>query len=136
MNVDDEGKDASGSNQATGVSTPAVEGPVQDASNKGKETSVKKVFSLSFISFFSCLTFLFQTLEKRPEVILLEYYEVPGITIDDNFLFAQKLVSNAKRIKTEHLAMANGVFIIQFNYPLCLIILVFRRGWFPSYWQS
>jgi hypothetical protein len=30
------------------------------------------------------------------------------MTIDDNFLFAQKLVSNAKRLKTEHLALVSS----------------------------
>ena len=32
----------------------------------------------------------------------LEYYDVPGITIDRRFLYAQRLVSFAKKQKTDH----------------------------------
>lgn len=120
MNIDEDIKEVSGPGAATGVLTPVTgEAPFLDSSSKGKEPSVKKVrpFAFSVTLLFS-LTSLFQTAEKRPEVIMIEYYEVPGMTIDDNFLFAQKLVSNAKRLKTEHLALVSSTMCPSHIYSL------------------
>lgn len=120
MNIDEDVKEVSGPGTATGVATPVTgEAPLPDSPSKGKEPSVKKVRPLHFLllSSFS-LTSLFQTAEKRPEVIMLEYYEVPGMTVDDNFLFAQKLVSNAKRLKTEHLALVSSTMCPSHIYSL------------------
>jgi hypothetical protein len=120
MNIDEDLKEVSGPGTTTGVSTPVIgEAPVPDPFYKSKEPSVKKVCPLySNSSFPFILLCLFQISEKRPEVIMIEYYEVPGMTVDDHFLFAQKLASNAKRLKTEHLSLVSSTTFLFHIYFL------------------
>jgi len=72
----------------------------EEPSNKVKTPSGKKVFVLCPVSLHRALSnSFFQTPEKRPEVRILEYSQVPGITISSRF---QKFLSS-KKAKTDHL---------------------------------
>lgn len=76
---------------------------------KGKVPVVKKVCLWLFLLFlFLVLIFLSQTPEKRPEVRLLEYYDVPGMVFDHRLFFAQKVLNSAKRVKTSHPFVGGG----------------------------
>ena len=45
-------------------------------------------------------------MDKRPEVLFLEYYDIPGITICPRFLSIQKLASSAKKAKLDHASVS------------------------------
>ena len=87
--------EASAPNQVTANSPEAVQ--------KAKGSPTKRVCSpIDFCPLFLSQIFV-QTPEKRPEVRLLEYYEIPNIIIGPRLFYAQKLIANAKRAKTSHL---------------------------------
>lgn len=91
MSIDDTGTIP---DPATGSSN------AEEASNKAKASSNKKVpLQFQFSTLPRANTIRFKTPEKRPEVRLLEYSQVPGITITPRF---QKFLSS-KKVKTDHL---------------------------------
>lgn len=46
-------------------------------------------------------------MDRRAEVRLLEYHEIPGISIENSSLKIQKFVASSKRVKTDHMG-CNG----------------------------
>jgi len=73
-----------------------------DSAKKNKQP-IKKVLQFDHLIYFVYNNHCYQVLEKRPEVRLLEYCDVPGITLCPQLVFAQKAIaSSAKRVKLEH----------------------------------
>jgi hypothetical protein len=78
------------------------------APNEKVKSPVKEVL-VPFLYFIFTLIFVFQTNEKRPEVRVCEYHEIPGMILDARWFYAQKLVSGAKKAKLTHASIAGPV---------------------------
>jgi len=91
---------------ANAVSTPPAY-PEAGPSRKG--SIAKRVgFIFNCLSNF-CFSLSFQTLEKRPEVRLIEYADVPGMTICPLLFYAQELAAKRfKKLKPSVLAPGTG----------------------------
>jgi hypothetical protein len=105
-------------------SSPAVATsfPVPEDSGsmvKGKE--VRKVRSLfpEIHLYLICNPFLFlsQRQDRRPEVRMLEYADIPGITKDRRLRQFQKLATSSKRIKTHHVVHDRPCPLLPSKYP-------------------
>ena len=116
MVIDDGGPEAS----TPGPTTSNVSTFNSDPSKKSKAPIPKKVCLIFLYSsqFESSLIILMQAFEKRPEVRLLEYDQVPGISFGPELTSAQRIV-NFKRAKTEHPSAASGkTFLFAFLISL------------------
>jgi hypothetical protein len=89
-------------------------------SNKSTPAAVKKVcFPALPANFY--YPYDAQPTEKRPEVRLLDFCDVPGMTFGPEYSFAQK-VAFSKRPKTDHPSSSSGKSLFLF-YDSSLIIL-------------
>ena len=82
------------------VPAKVIEDPVKKIL-QAKEAVKKVISQLSFRSTSFNSIGPLKMIDKRPEVSFLEFYHVPGITIDRRFFSIQKLASSAKRRKVE-----------------------------------
>ena len=93
-----------------------IDGDNNNSFKKNKSIPIKKVRSvISPIDFFlnQFYLYLLQIPEKCPEVRLLEYCEVPGITKGPEYLAALKVTSNtSKRAKVAHPSTDQGTILL------------------------
>jgi hypothetical protein len=59
-------------------------------------------FHLYYLYIITNRAFLLKAPDRRPEVRVLEYHDIPGITLNHRYFYIQRLMSSPKKVKSEH----------------------------------